>query len=264
MMRFASLGSGSAGNALVVEVNQTKLMLDCGFSIKETSVRLARLAVNPGDIAGIIITHEHDDHARGAFKFAAKYNIPVWLTYGTLKMVTRYFPNQHDLQLHVIDSHTAFAIADVQVQPYPVPHDAREPIQCVFSDGDNALGVLTDVGRSTQHIEEQLSGCNALVLECNHDAEMLQKGPYSWALKNRVGGDLGHLDNLAAANLLSKLDNRKLQHIVAAHLSAKNNTPLLAQTALSQVLGCALDWVGIADQLQGFDWRTIGPQVVLS
>lgn len=256
-MRFASLGSGSAGNSLVVEVNQTRLMLDCGFSIKETTARLERLALRPADLTGIVITHEHDDHAGGAFKFAAKHNIPVWLTYGTLKMAERYFPSQHDLQLNVIDSHAAVAIADIQLQPYPVPHDAREPIQCVFSDGGFTLGVLTDVGRSTPHIEARLSGCHALMLECNHDAEMLQKGPYSWTLKKRVGGDLGHLENSDSANLLSKLDNSKLQHIVAAHLSAKNNTPLLAQKALAEVLGCELDWIGIADQLHGLDWRVI-------
>lgn len=256
-MRFASLGSGSAGNALVVEVKQTRLMLDCGFSIKETTARLARLNLAPESLSGIIITHEHDDHAGGAFKFAAKHKIPVWLTYGTLKMVTRYLPNQHNLQLNVIDSHRAFEVADIQVQPYPVPHDAREPIQCVFSDGKHKLGVLTDVGRTTPHIEDKLSACEALVLECNHDASMLQAGPYSWSLKKRVGGDLGHLENLASANLLSKLDNRQLQHIVAAHLSAKNNTPTLAKAALAKVLGCEDDWIGIADQLLGFDWREI-------
>ena len=256
-MRFASLGSGSAGNALVVEVNQTRLMLDCGFSVKETVARLARISLAPEDLSGIVITHEHDDHAGGAFKFAAKHKIPVWLTYGTLKMVTRYLPNQHDLQINVIDSHRAFDVADIQVQPYPVPHDAREPIQCVFSDGNHKLGVLTDVGRTTPHIEENLSACNALVLECNHDSSMLQAGPYSWALKKCVGGDLGHLENLASANLLSKLDNSQLQHIVAAHLSAKNNTPELAKTALAKVLGCENDWIGIADQLLGFDWRMI-------
>lgn len=256
-MRFASLGSGSAGNALVVEVKQTRLMLDCGFSIKETLARLSRLQLNPNDLTGIVITHEHDDHAGGAFKFAARHNIPVWLTYGTLKMVPRYFPNQHALQLHVMDSHTAFAIADIEVQPYPVPHDAREPVQCVFSDGSKRLGVLTDTGRTTPHIEERLSGCHALVLECNHDASMLQNGPYSWSLKKRVGGELGHLENLDSANLLSKLDNSKLQHIIAAHLSAKNNTPLLAKTALAQALGCEPEWIGIADQAQGFDWRVI-------
>jgi len=256
-MRFASLGSGSAGNALVVELKQTRLMLDCGFSVKETLARLARLNLAPSDITGIVITHEHDDHAGGAFKFAAKHHIPVWLTYGTLKMVTRYFPAQHALQLHVVDSHSAFAIQNIEVQPYPVPHDAREPVQYVFSDGGRRLGVLTDVGRITPHIEERLSGCHALVLECNHDATMLQNGPYSWSLKKRVGGDLGHLENGDSANLLSKLDNSRLQHIVAAHLSAKNNTPSLAKAALANVLGCEPDWVGVADQSQGFDWRLI-------
>lgn len=256
-MRFASLGSGSAGNALVVEVNQTRVMLDCGFGLKETQHRLARLQLEPSDINGIVITHEHDDHASGAFKFAAKHNIPLWLTYGTLKMVSRYVPSQHTLQLNVIDSHSAFAIQDVQVQPFPVPHDAREPIQCVFSNGAHALGVLTDVGRTTPHIEQKLSGCSALVLECNHDATMLQNGPYTWSLKKRVGGELGHLDNQDSAQLLSKLDRSKLQHVLAAHLSAKNNTPLLAQTALAQVLGCDVDWIGVADQTQGFDWRII-------
>ncbi|MFM2396680.1 MAG: hypothetical protein RLZZ434_1262 [Pseudomonadota bacterium] len=256
-MRFASLGSGSAGNALVVQAGSTCLMLDCGFSIKETLARLTRLELEPSHINGIVITHEHDDHAGGAFKFAAKFNIPVWLSYGTLKMVDRYMPNQHKLDLHVVDSHRAFAIQGIEVQPYPVPHDAREPIQCVFSDGDKRLGVLTDVGRSTPHIEQTLSACHALVLECNHDAAMLKVGPYSRSLKERVGGDLGHLENLASANILAKLDNSQLQHIVAAHLSAKNNTPELAKQALAGVLNCQTDWVAVADQALGLDWREI-------
>ncbi|HOY70731.1 MAG TPA: MBL fold metallo-hydrolase [Methylotenera sp.] len=256
-MRFASLGSGSAGNALVVEVQQTRLMLDCGFSTKETLTRLARLKLAPDDITGIIVTHEHDDHAGGVFKFAAKYQIPVWLTYGTLKMAQRYSPNRHDLQLNVIDSHCSFDIQEIQINPFPVPHDAREPMQCLFSDGKSQLGVLTDVGHSTPHIESQLSGCHALVLECNHDANMLQTGPYSWPLKRRVGGDLGHLENAASADLLARLDNSRLQHIIAAHLSEKNNTPALAKGALSRALSCATDWVGIANQQIGFDWRSI-------
>jgi phosphoribosyl 1,2-cyclic phosphodiesterase len=116
---------------------------------------------------------------------------------------------------------------------------------------------LTDVGRSTTHIETQLSGCAALVLECNHDANMLQTGPYAWSLKKRVGGDLGHLENGASASLLAKLDNQYLQHVVAAHLSAKNNTPALAQAALANVLSCRTDSIKVADQLLGFDWLTI-------
>ncbi|MBM3351057.1 MAG: MBL fold metallo-hydrolase [Betaproteobacteria bacterium] len=256
-MRFASLGSGSAGNSLVVEVKQTRLMLDCGFSIKEVTSRLKRLSLTPEELTGIVITHEHDDHAGGAFKFAAKFDIPIWLTYGTLKMAERYIPSQHSLQLNVIDSHSTVEISDIQLQPYPVPHDAREPIQCCFSDGNFRLGVLTDVGKSTPHIEERLSGCHALMLECNHDAEMLKNGPYSRMLKQRVGGDLGHLENSDSAKLLSKLDNSQLQHIVAAHLSAKNNTPLLAKTALADILGCEHAWIGVADQSLGLDWRVI-------
>lgn len=257
-MRFASLGSGSAGNALVVEVNQTRVMLDCGFSMKETEARLARINLRPEDINGVVITHEHDDHAGGAFKFSAKHNIPVWMTYGTLKMSSRYLPKkQHQLQLNEVDSHQPFSIGDVQVNPYPVPHDAREPMQCVFSDGSKKLGVLTDVGKLTPHIETMLTACEALFLECNHDANMLQKGPYAYSLKQRVGGDLGHLENQVSAQLLSRLDNSKLQHIVGAHLSAKNNTPALAQQALANVLSCEADWIGIADQVQGSEWRSI-------
>lgn len=256
-MRFASLGSGSAGNCMVVEQASTRLLLDCGFGVRETINRLQRLALTPEDITGILITHEHDDHARGAFKLAAKFNIPIWLSHGTRKMTERYLPKKEQPMINVIDSHANFAIEDIQISPYPVPHDAREPTQFVFTDGQRKLGVLTDAGRSTPHIEQVLSGCDALVLECNHDVTMLKKGPYSYALKQRVGGHLGHLNNDNAAKLLSKLDNSKLKHIVAAHLSAKNNTQILAKQALSQVLNCEMDWIGIATQKEGFDWRSL-------
>lgn len=259
-MRFASLGSGSAGNSLVVEaqstgVERTRLLLDCGFGLRDVVTRLQRLELEPEQITGILVTHEHDDHAKGVFKFANKYNIAVWLTHGTLKMCERYIPDKHNIQINVIDSHQTFDIEALQVTPYPVPHDAREPTQFVFSDGNRKLGVLTDAGSSTPYIESVLTGCDALVLECNHDVDMLDKGPYAWTLKKRVGSRLGHLDNTSAAALLSQLDNSKLQHIVAAHLSAKNNSPELAKRALSQVLNCTLDWVGIADQVSGFSWR---------
>lgn len=256
-MRFASLGSGSAGNSLVVEIAQTRVLLDCGFNVKETLIRLARLNLTPSDLSGIVVTHEHEDHASGVFKFAAKYQIPVWLTYGTLKMVERYLPNQHNLQINIIDSHAPFSIRDIEVRPFPVPHDAREPVQYVFSSGHCALGVLTDVGRSTPHIEMMLNECQALVLECNHDANMLQSGPYSGSLKKRVAGDLGHLENAASAALLKRLNHRSMQHVVAAHLSAKNNTALLARSALANVLGCEVNLIAVADQLLGLDWRDI-------
>ena len=254
-MRFASLGSGSAGNCLVVEQANTRVLLDCGFSTNEVLKRLERLALLPEQITGMLVTHEHDDHAKGAFKFAAKYNIPVWLSHGSFKMCQRYMPENAKLSINIIDSHANFQIQDLSITPYPVPHDAREPTQFTFSDGQHKLGVLTDAGSTTPYIEQVLSACDALVLECNHDLTMLENGPYAWPLKKRVGSRLGHLDNQTAAALLARLDSSKLKHIIAAHLSAKNNTQQLAKQALSQALNCEHNWVGVAEQAEGFAWR---------
>ncbi len=255
-MRFASLGSGSAGNSMIIEQADTRLLLDCGFGLKETIKRLERLEVLPEQLSGVLITHEHDDHAKGAFKLAQKLNIPVWLSHGTRVMTARYLPKSGAVTLHEIDSHTPFSIGDLEVTPYPVPHDAREPTQFTFTDGQAKLGVLTDAGNATPHIAQVLNGCDALVLECNHDLSMLQTGPYSYALKKRVGGQLGHLENSHAAALLAQLDTTKLKHILAAHLSAKNNTQALAKQALSAALSCENDWIGIATQSEGFAWRS--------
>ncbi len=257
-MRFASLGSGSAGNCMVIEKAQTRLLLDCGFSVSEVSKRLQKLGLEPQQISGILVTHEHDDHAKGAFRFAAKFGVPVWLSHGTLRMTERYLPEDAHVIRNVIDSHATFHIEQLEITPYPVPHDAREPTQFTFTDGDYKLGVLTDTGSSTAHIEQVLNHCDALVLECNHDLQMLENGPYAWPLKKRVGSRLGHLDNDGAAALLAKLDNSRLKHIIAAHLSAKNNTHNLAKKALSQVLNCEMSWIGIADQMEGFAWRSCG------
>ncbi|MCB5186954.1 MBL fold metallo-hydrolase [Methylobacillus caricis] len=256
-MRFASLGSGSAGNGLIVEQQTTRLLLDCGFGLRDAVARIHRLGLEPEQITGILVSHEHDDHTSGVFKLANKYGIPVWITHGTLAMSERLIPKQRSFKIHTIDSHQRFSIADLEIHPYPVPHDAREPVQYLFEDGRHKLGILTDTGCSTPHIEAMLTACDALVLECNHDIAMLQNGPYIRSLKQRVGGRLGHLDNESAATLLSRLDNSKLQHIIAAHLSEKNNAPELARAALSRSLNCESEWIGIAGQSLGFDWRQL-------
>jgi phosphoribosyl 1,2-cyclic phosphodiesterase len=253
-MRFSSIGSGSAGNGLVVEQSSTSLLLDCGFGLRETEQRLARINISPEDLSGILITHEHEDHAGGVFKLARKYKIPIWLTHGTFRMVERILPSE-SLDLCIIDSHSKFNIKEIEITPFPVPHDAREPVQYTFSNGDKKLGVLTDTGCSTPYIQVMLSGCDALMLECNHDIDMLMNGMYPMSLKQRVSGRLGHLDNKSAANILNKLDNNRLKHIVAAHLSEKNNKPELAVNALSSALNCEKNWIGIANQTSGFDWR---------
>ena len=263
-MRFASLGSGSEGNALLVAAGtknpspctrQTLVLMDCGFGLQDTLARLARLDVSAEHLSGIVVTHEHGDHIGGVARLARKFNLPVWLTHGTLRSQPEIFAGI--TSLHEIDPHQAFAIGEIEITPYPVPHDAAEPVQFVFSDGIRRLGVLTDTGCSTAHIEQTLSGCHALVLECNHDSGMLMNGDYPGSLKRRVGGRLGHLNNQDAAALLGRLDTSCLQHLVAAHLSRKNNTVALAMQALSGALGCDANWVGVATQEAGFTWREI-------
>ncbi|MEO8157658.1 MAG: MBL fold metallo-hydrolase [Betaproteobacteria bacterium] len=255
-MRFASLGSGSQGNALVVEAGATRLMLDCGFGLAATAARLARLDLVPEDISAIVVTHEHDDHIGGVARLARRHGIPIWITPGTLAGFEALFAGIGDVRL--IHNYESFVIGDLQVQPFPVPHDAREPAQFVFGDGMHRLGVLTDVGCSTRHIEAMLSGCDALVLECNHDAEMLRAGSYPQRLRERIAGRFGHLDNAAAAELLGRLDVGNLKHLVAAHLSHENNHPDLARSALSAVMNCAPEWIAVADQDEGLAWRQIG------
>ena len=254
-MRFASLGSGSEGNALVVQAGRTCVLMDCGFSLSDTVERLARLGLTADNLSGIVVTHEHGDHIAGVARLARKHSIPVWLTHGTRQMHGKALDGLSGLS--EISPHHAFAVGELQIQPYAVPHDAVEPVQYVFGDGAKRLGVLTDTGSATPHIEATLNGCDALVLECNHDADMLANGAYPYSLKQRVGGRFGHLNNADAAALLARLDNSRLQHIVAAHLSRKNNTRELAVDALSAALGCAQDWVAVATQEEGLDWREI-------
>ena len=264
-MRFASLGSGSEGNALVVEAGagaaRTRVLLDCGFGLRECERRLERLDVAPSSLAAIFVTHEHGDHVGGVERLARKYRIPVWMTHGTF-VASRIggvgaIKAAIDIEINLVDTHTPLVLGELEIVPFPVPHDAREPAQFVFGDGEHRLGVLTDLGASTPHVEDMLSGCDALVLECNHDAAMLEGGPYPASLKARVGGRYGHLDNGQAGELLGRLRHAGLQHVLAAHLSRQNNTPDLARAALSAALGCGTDRIGIADQDHGFDWRDI-------
>lgn len=252
-MRFASLGSGSRGNALVVEAGRTRILLDCGFGPRNLATRLATIGLEPADLDAILVTHEHSDHLGGVGPCSRRYELDVFMTHGTLNAA-----RLEDVSATAIDSHECFAIGDIEIRPFPVPHDAREPVQFVFSDGCSVLGVLTDAGCVTSHMVAMLSACDALVLECNHDADMLGRGSYPVPLKRRIAGRFGHLDNAAAADLLALIDHRRLRHVVAAHLSQENNTPELARRALASVLGCEPDWIGVADQDTGFDWRAIG------
>lgn len=254
-MRFASLGSGSRGNAWLVDSGSVLVMLDCGFGLREISKRLERRSVTADAVGAVVITHEHADHARGAARFAARYGCCVWLTPGCLAMLQAVGEAPERVQM--VDSHTPFAVGDLEIRPFPVPHDAREPVQYCVTDGNVRLGVLTDAGHVTEHMVQSLNGCHALALECNHDLDMLRLGGYPPGLKARILGRFGHLDNQAAAGLLARLDHSRLQHVVAAHLSEENNTPELACAALAGALGCGPGEIGVADQNDGLDWRDI-------
>ena len=259
MLRFASLASGSDGNALVAQVSEgasvTCVLVDCGLNLRDTERRLARLGLEPSAIRGILVTHEHGDHAGRVFDFAAAHGVTVYLTYGTLVALEAEGKVTEGVRLSILTSREPLAIGGLEVRPFTVPHDAREPVQFVLSDGAARLGVLTDIGVGTPHVVEMLSGLDALVLECNYDRDMLWNGGYPRWLKERIAGPFGHLDNAESARLLAALDRSRLKHVIGAHLSRQNNKPELARRALAGALGCEESWVSLATQDDGFAWR---------
>ena len=265
-MKFASLGSGSEGNALLISAgggadrsSGTTVMLDCGFGIRETERRLARLGMMPSDLAAIIVTHEHQDHVGGVFKFARRHGTPVWLTHGTAAAVGA--DSRRGVTIHYCRDAELMAIGDLEILPYTVPHDAREPVQFVLGNGAFKLGVLTDAGHATPHMIAALGGCDALILECNHDRTMLANSAYPPSLKQRIGGAYGHLSNATSSEILSAIDRSRLKTVVGAHLSSQNNTPALARSALCNAVDGADTSVMIACQQDGFEWIDMTCQV---
>jgi len=257
-LKFASLGSGSDGNALLISAGngtaRTTVMLDCGFGVREAERRLERLGMRPCELSGILVTHEHQDHVGGVFKFARRHDIGVWLTHGTAQAVGS---DATGVALTICRDAEMLVIGALHILPYTVPHDAREPVQYVLGDGVNKLGVLTDAGHATAHVIGVLGGCNALMLECNHDHTMLANSVYPQFLKNRIGGDYGHLSNATSSAILAAIDQSRLKTVVGAHLSNQNNTPALALHALSSAVDASRTSVSVACQKEGFGWIEI-------
>ncbi|MBY5927957.1 MBL fold metallo-hydrolase [Halomonas sp. DP8Y7-3] len=252
-LRFASLGSGSKGNATLVTDGDALLLVDCGFALKEAERRLARLGVHPRQIDAVLVTHEHGDHVRGVGPLARRYDLPVHLTPGTwLSGKLGRLP-----RTHWITPQSRFAVKGLEVDAVTVPHDAREPVQFRISASDIRLGLLTDLGHPTEHVQRAFRGCDALVLECNHDVQMLADGPYPPSLKRRVGGHWGHLANVQASALLTTLGLDRLQRIVCSHLSEHNNRPELALEALVPLMSGDESRLTVAAQDDGLDWQAI-------
>ena len=258
MLRFKSLGSGSAGDATVIEGTSghqvTRLLVDCGLGLKTLDARLARAGLAASQIDAIFITHEHGDHIGCAHALSLRERIPVWMSAGTHAAIGA--PDFEGRLQTALDG-MAIDLGEIQVQPFTVPHDAREPLQLRCSDGVRHMGVLTDLGHATPHVLHHLAGCHALLLECNHEAALLAQSVYPDFLKRRVGGRYGHLSNEAAAEIAKSLDHPSLAHIVAAHLSRQNNRPDLARAALASALGRAPADIAVADQAMGSEWISL-------
>ncbi|HEY8878459.1 MAG TPA: MBL fold metallo-hydrolase [Roseateles sp.] len=256
-MRFCSLGSGSGGNATLIEASQgitsTRLLVDAGFSVRELVKRLNRAGCAPEDVDAVFITHEHGDHIGCALAFATRYRLPLIMSRGTWRAVGN--ADFDPALLRIAKGGEAMPLGDMALKPFTVPHDANEPLQLTLSDGALRLGIVTDLGCAPDSVAAALAGCQALLLECNHDEELLRTGPYHPMLKKRILGSHGHLSNAAAADLLSRCLHAGLNAVAAAHLSEHNNRPDLALSALTEILGESD--IRVAHPTLGLDWLAL-------
>jgi phosphoribosyl 1,2-cyclic phosphodiesterase len=258
MLRFRSLGSGSTGNATLVEATsegrRSLLLIDCGFGIRQLDKRLAGAGVAASDIDAIFITHEHGDHIGCVQTLSKRERIPVWMSEGTWLATGGH---DYEDRLHLARDGEHIVVGDLDVRPFTVPHDAREPLQLRCTDGARTLGVLTDLGHATPHVMAQLVGLDALLLECNHDVDLLAASAYPPFLKLRVGGNYGHLSNAAAADIARAVHHPGLRHVVGAHLSEQNNRPDLVRLALAEALGASEADMVAATAADGSPWLDV-------
>lgn len=259
MLRFRSLGSGSSGNATLVEASAgphdvCRLLVDCGLGVRQLEQRLARCGLSMADIDAIFITHEHSDHIGCARAVALRGRIPVWMSPGTFAGIGS--PDLGGLLREAADG-CDIDLGAMRLMPFTVPHDAREPLQLRCSDGNTELGILTDLGHASPHVLQNLANCHALLLEFNHDPDLLAASSYHPALKKRVGGKYGHLSNPDAAQIARALLHPGLATIAAAHLSRQNNRPDLARAALALAIDREPECIPVADPVLGTDWISV-------
>jgi len=262
VLRFTSLGSGSSGNATLIEAQPrdgaraTRLLVDCGLPPRQLAARLAARGLLVADIDAVFVTHEHSDHVGGVLALQRRHGTPVWASAGTWAQATAKAADAPTCL--VARDGEAIVIGALTLQPFAVPHDAAEPLQLTCSDGRHRVGVLTDLGEPTDAVVRALQGCDALLLETNHDTDLLAAGGYPVWLKRRIAGPRGHLANSQSATLLDACRHDGLRHVVGAHLSRQNNRPELALAALGSALGANCTLLSVADAVAGCPWVAVG------
>jgi len=237
--RLSVLGSGSSGNAILLSSPRVNILIDAGFSCAEMVRRLSLFDISADDITALLISHEHQDHIRGAALFSRRYRIPLYLTAGTKDAWGVARARVYGFE--IIEAGEDFSIGEINIHPFSLPHDAADPVGFLLSQNGVKVGIALDLGSPSRLVKERLSGADALILEANHDTEMLRQGPYPPSLKQRVASRLGHLSNEELASMLREVATPRLRFLLLAHISKVNNYPELAllssRLALSSLSG---------------------------
>jgi phosphoribosyl 1,2-cyclic phosphodiesterase len=228
------LGSGSRGNAVYISDGVTAILVDAGFSAREIDRRLRSRGIDPAGLNAMLLTHEHTDHVKGVERLVRRHRLPVYLTAGTCRAVDP--GHVHPGLMVPFACGREFRIGTLVVRPFCISHDAGEPAGFAITAGGIRIGIATDLGQSTALVRDHLQGCRVLILESNHDPDMLMNGPYPWFLKQRIRGRMGHLSNPESCLLLSEVVHAGLEHVILAHLSETNNTPQKALAEAGRVL----------------------------
>lgn len=225
------LASGSKGNAVYVASGETRLLVDCGLAASDIAGRLAAIGVSPSDLDAVLVTHEHNDHVKGLGPFSRKWGLPCYFSSSTRREISAH--HLKEVFINEFDAGKGFCLRDLYIEPVSISHDAVDPVAFVIADGCEKVGIATDVGKTTALMVEHFKGCDLVVMEFNHEPEMLKNGPYPWYLKQRIKGISGHLSNYEAADFLGMVMTPSLKGVFLAHMSDTNNCPALAFKAAS-------------------------------
>lgn len=236
MIKFQPLLSSSSGNSVFITDDTTHILIDCGAPIRYIEKCLSRLGVNPADLSGVFITHAHSDHVAAAGSLAKKYNLPIFATEETFSLSGRYLSNISRKSARIIAAGDDVLCGDMVVHAYPIPHDISGAVCYTVKDSETKFGIATDSGCVSDEIIENLTGCESVIVEANHDVDMLMKGPYPYPLKRRILSDKGHLSNVLCGELCVKLASYGTKSFWLGHLSEKNNLPEVAYRTVHKIL----------------------------